>query len=121
MRTLKHGGDIKIGDFVAISYGHGFSFGWYCGEGKNTLQFFEYNMPLMSLIQYNQIKSDKAYHNHEKANSEEFNKNWIGKYYVKDWYWRVMKIENPEAIFTEQENLDRYIESKQILEQIKFI
>jgi len=121
MRTVKHGGDLKIGDFVAISYAYGFQFAWYCGEGENTLQFFEYNAPSSSLKYYNNVKQDAAYRNHDKANSEEFNKKWINKSYVRDWRWRVMKIENPESLFTEPEDLNRYIESKQILEQIKFI
>lgn len=121
MRTVKHGGDLEIGDFVAVSYAAGFTFGWYCGYGKNTLQYIEYHWPVTSLDQYNRIKQDPAYSDYEKANSEEFNKNWIAKNYVKDWNYRVMKIQDPEIIFTEQENLDKYREAKQILEQIKFI
>jgi hypothetical protein len=121
MRIVKHGGNLQIGDFVAISYGYGFDFGWYCGEGKNTLQFFQYTWVERSFAHYNDAKNNSAYHNHNKANSQEFNKSWIGKSYVKDWRYRVMKIENPEAIFTEQRDLEIYRESKQILEQIKFI
>lgn len=121
MRIVKHGGTLQIGDFVAISYSSGFTFGWYCGEGENTLQFFEYHWPCTRLNYYNQVKQDPAYRDHNKANSEEFDKNWITKSYVKDWRWRVMKIENPESIFTELQDLDHYIKSKQILENIKFI
>ena len=79
MRTVQRGGDLKIGDFVAISYAYGFEFAWYCGEGENTLQFFEYNAPSSSLKYYNNVKQDAAYRNHAKANSEEFNKKWIIK------------------------------------------
>ena len=121
MRTVKHGGDLQIGDFIAISYAAGFTFGWYCGYGQNTLQYFEYHWPSASFNHYIRAKNDSVYHNHEKANSEEFNKTWIAKNYVKDWRYRVMKIDNPESIFTEKEDLEKYIESKQILEQIKFI
>jgi len=121
MRTLNYGGDLKIGDFIAISYSSGFTLGWYCGEGANTLQFYETHWPASSLNQYNRVKADAAYRDHEKANSKEFDKSWIAKSYVMDWKWRVMKIENPESLFTESEDLNRYIESKQILEQIKFI
>jgi hypothetical protein len=121
MRIVKHGGNLQIGDFVAISYATGFTFGWYCGEGKNTLHYFEYQWPYRRLNYYNQVKQDPAYIDHNKANSEEFDKSWITKSYVKDWRWRVMKIENPESIFTEQEDLNNYKEAKQILEQIKFI
>ena len=121
MRTVKYGGDLQIGDFIAISYSAGFTLGWYCGDGKNTLQFFETHWPATSLDQYNRVKADAAYRDYDKANSEEFNKSWIAKSYVMDWKWRVMKIENPESLFTDPKDLNRYIESKQILEQIKFI
>ena len=121
MRIVKHGGKLEIGDFVAISYAAGFTFGWYSGHGKNTLHYFEYHWPITSLDQYNRVKQDPAYSDYEKANSEEFSKKWIFKSYVKDWRYRVMKIQDPEAIFTEQENLDKYRESKEILEHIKFI
>ena len=121
MRTVKHGGDLKIGDFIAISYSSGFTLGWYCGAGENTLQYFEYHWPVTSFDHYNNVKQDAAYRDHKKANSDEFSKNWIMKSYVMQWRWRVMKIQDPESIFTEQEDLDRYIKSKQILEQIKFI
>ena len=121
MRTVKYGGDIKIGDFIAISYSSGFTLGWYCGEGKNTLQIFETPWPATSLDYYNRVKADAAYTDHDKANSEEFDKSWIAKSYVNNWRLRVMKIEDPESLFTEPSDLNRYIESKQILEQIKFI
>jgi len=121
MRTVNYGGDLQIGDFIAISYSSGFTLGWYCGEGTNTLQFYETHWPASSLDQYNRVKADAAYRDHDKANSEEFDKSWIAKSYIMDWKWRVMKIENPESLFTEPEDLNRYIESRQILEQIKFI
>ena len=121
MRIVKHGGKLEIGDFVAISYASGFTFGWYCGHGQNTLHYFEYHWPVTSLDYYNRVKVDSSYRDYEKANSKEFNKNWITKSYIKDWRYRVMKIQHPESVFTEQENLDIYREAKQILEQIKFI
>ena len=121
MRTVNYGGDLKIGDFIAVSYNSGFTLGWYCGEGKNTLQFFETHWPSTSFDYYNRVKADKDYKQHEKANSEEFNKSWIAKSYVMDWKWRVMKIQDPESLFTDIEDLNKYIESRQILEQIKFI
>jgi hypothetical protein len=121
MREVKYGGQLQIGDFIAISYASGFTFGWYCGYGKNTLQFFEYNWPVISHDHYIRAKNDEAYSYHKKANSEEFSKNWINKSYVMQWNFRVMKIENPESVFTDQKDLDKYNEAKQILKQIKFI
>jgi hypothetical protein len=121
MRTVNYGGDLKIGDFIAVSYNSGFILGWYCGEGKNTLQFFETHWPSRSLDQYNRVKADAGYRDHDKANSEEFNKSWITKSYVMHWKWRVMKIQDPESLFTDIEDLNKYIESRQILEQIKSI
>ena len=40
MRTLKHGGQLEIGDFIAVSNGNHLDFGWYCGDGINTLQYY---------------------------------------------------------------------------------
>ena len=121
MRTVQYGGDLQIGDFIAICYTYGFDFGWYCGEGRGTLQFYQYRDVKIIFDQYNLAKNDPAYYYHEKANREEFNKKWIRKSYILNWEYRVMKIENPEFIFTEQKDLHTYRESKQILEQIKFI
>ena len=56
MRKVQHGGDLKIGDFIAISYSAGFTLAWYCGEGENTLQYFEYNTPFNSLKYYLPLK-----------------------------------------------------------------
>ena len=122
MKTVKYGGDLQIGDFIAICYQYGFGFGWYCGEGKTgTLQFFEYQWVERSFVHYNDAKAIPEYHNHYKANTEEFNKSWIGKTYILNWRWRVMKIENPESIFTDLKNLEIYKKSREILQQINFI
>lgn len=121
MRTIKYGSDLQIGDFVAVSYATGHVFGWYCGKGKNTLQYFEYKRIQRNLNYYNTCKSDHKYYHHLKANKEEFNKTWIAKNYVNNWEYRVMKIQDPESIFTEQRDLNEYRKAKQILEHIKFI
>ena len=122
MKTVKHGGNLQIGDFIVVSNNNRLIFGWYYGDGKDTLQYFEYDHPFIFLTYYNLAKNDASYQDHSRANSEEFKiKYWIPKTYVKDWRYKVMKIEDPESIFTEQEDLNKYLESKQILEQIKFI
>ncbi len=121
MKTVRYGGNLEIGDFIAITFATGFTFGWYVGEGKNTLQYYEYHQPKRCLDYYNTCKNDDKYYHHLKANEEEFNKTWIGKSYLLTWKYRVMKIENPESIFTNPDNLQTYLESKEILKTLNII
>ena len=122
MITLQYGGDLQIGDFVAISYASGFTLGWVLGKGKTgTLQFIEYRWPISSFDKYIKAKTDKAYYHHERANKEEFSAKWLHKSYVQHPRWRAIKIENPESLFTEKEDLNNYLESKQVLQQINLL
>lgn len=60
MRTLKHGGQLEIGDFIAVSNGNHFDFGWYCGDGINTLQYYYYRNPANAYDKYEEwLKMDK--------------------------------------------------------------
>jgi hypothetical protein len=122
MITLEHGGNLEIGDFIAIAYAQGFTFGWFTGEGKTgTLQYCEYHWPKRNLNYYNACKLDDKYSCHLKANKEEFNKTWLAKSYILSWNDRVMKIENPESVFIKTDDLQTYLESRDILKTINII
>jgi hypothetical protein len=122
MITLEHGGNLEIGDFIAIAYAQGFTFGWFTGEGKTgTLQYCEFYCPKRNLNYYNACKLDDKYRNHLKANKEEFNKTWLSKSYILNWKYRVMRIENPESVFIKTDDLQTYLESRDILKTINII
>ena len=122
MITVKHGGDLKVGDFVAIADGYRIALGWFVGEGRNgSLQYFDYFDPKASLERYNYTKADPVYQNYDKANKENFNMSWIHKCYITSIGFRVIKIQNPESIITDAVELNVYLESKQILKQINFL
>jgi hypothetical protein len=127
MRELKYGGQIVPGDFIAVSDGNYLNFGWYAGDGRNTLQYYTMRGPQSV---YNDYKTWLRYSDDEK------NKNkWMSKRYEKGFtmkcLWksfinsvhatRVMKITNIEDIFTNPEDRKEYEDSKQALITLKFI
>lgn len=127
MRTLKYGGVLHPGDFVAISNGNHITFAWYAGDGRGTLQFYSMAGPASAY---------KDYQGFLKYSDEEKSKNkWMCKRFEKGFttkcLWksyinsvhktRVMKLVNPEDIFTEQEDRENYERSKEVLITINFI
>jgi hypothetical protein len=126
---LKYGGDLQIGDFVAMSNGNYLTFGWYCGAGRGTLQYYYYRDPGSKFEAFQEWQngqprdiqswSGKRY---EKFgfSSKLFYKGYIYGSHVGQDGTRVMKVENPESIFTEQEDLESYRKSKEALIYIKF-
>jgi len=127
MRTLKYGGDLYPGDFVAISNGNHITFGWYAGDGRGgTLQYYYWGSPGNVYDTYQEwlLQSD-----------EEKKKNWRTKMYEKGFttkcLWksyinavhqsRVIKLTNVEDIFTEQEDREIYEKSKEVLLTLNFI
>lgn len=127
MRQLKYGGQIVPGDFIVISYGNYLDFGWYVGNGRGTLQYHTLRGPSVC---YDQYKTWLRYSDEEKSKNK-----WMTKRYEKGFtlkcIWksyinsvhstRVMKVTNPEDIFTEPEDRKMYEDSKQALITLKFI
>jgi hypothetical protein len=119
MRNLKFGGTLEIGDFIAISDGNHISFGWYCGDGLGTLQYYQYGTPRNAYEQYQEfvnnpdaMKSQYWTKKFEKG----FTRKCLWKAYINAVHsTRVMKITHPEEIFTEQEDRDRYEKSKEAM------
>jgi hypothetical protein len=127
MRTLKYGGVLHPGDFIAISGSNHMMFGWYVGDGHGTLQFYYMEGPART---YEDYKSWLNYSDEEKAKnkwaSRRFEKGFTTKCLWKSYInavhgTRVIKIERPEEIFTEQEDRDTYEKSKEALITLNFI
>lgn len=125
MRTLKHGGQLEIGDFIAVSNGNHLDFGWYCGDGINTLQYYYYRNPVCAYNQYedwlNQSEANRSAWK-TKRYTNGFTKKCLWKSYINAVHTtRVLKINNPEEIFTNKEDRDDYEKSKETLIKLNFI
>lgn len=125
MRTLKHGGQLEIGDFIAVSNGNHLDFGWYCGDGINTLQYYYYRNPVCAYNTYedwlNQSEANRSAWK-TKRYTNGFTKKCLWKSYINAVHTtRVLKINNPEEIFTNKEDRDDYEKSKETLIKLNFI
>ena len=128
MRELKYGGLIVPGDFIAISDGNHINFGWYAGNGiGGTLQYY---------TMYGPVRAYEDYETWSRYTDEEKNKNkWSSKRFEKGFtvkcLWksfinsehktRVIKITNVEDIFTEQEDIKAYQESKEVMIKLNLV
>jgi hypothetical protein len=127
MRTLKYGGDLHPGDFIAISDGNRISFGWYFGDGINrTLQYYYLYAPNHA---YDHYKQWSAMSDDVKASSW-YNKKYGKGFTIKCLYkgyinavhdTRIMKITNPEDIFTTLEDREIYEKSREVLIKLNFV
>lgn len=113
MRTLKFGGPLVPGDFIAVSEGNRISFGWYCGDGRGTLQYYYYGNPVYAFERYLQ----------KNNNSEEgFTKKHFWKSYISAVHTsRVIKLNNPEEIFTDAEEKEIFEKSREVMIKLNFI
>jgi hypothetical protein len=127
MRTLQYGGVLHPGDFIAISNGNHITFGWYVQDGRGTLQFYYMEGPART---YGDYQSWLAYSDEEKSKnkwaSKRFEKGFTTKCLWKSYInsvhkTRVMKVTNPEEIFTNKEDREIYEESKAALITLNFI
>jgi hypothetical protein len=125
---VRYGGDLQIGDFIMVA-GNGYtSFGWYAGRGRGTVQYYHYGVPGDRFKEFKDWEDGKL-DNHTWL-GEQFKKHgFSSKLFYKDYIYggginlngsRVVKMTDPESIFTEQEDLDRYRKSKEALISIKF-
>ena len=124
MRTLKYGGDLRPGDFIAISESNTISFGWYFGDGiGGTLQYYYLGSPEYHYNTYqdwNKITDSEVKKKHWRAKtySKGFTLKCIHKSYINAVHsTRVVKITNPEDIFTETKDRETYEKSKETLEK----
>ena len=127
MRQLKYGGQIVPGDFIAISDGNHINFGWYAGNGSGTLQYY---------TMYGPVRAYEDYQSWLKITDEEKKKNmWQSRRFSKGFttkcLWksyinsvhktRVMKLTNIEDIFTEQEDMKAYQESREVMIKLNLV
>ena len=127
MRELKYGGQIVPGDFIAISDGNHLNFGWYAGNGRGTLQYY----PMRGAMRcYEDYKSWLAMSDEEKAKNKWYSKRFekgftvkcLWKSYINSVHrTRVMKLTNIEDIFTEQEDIIEYQESREVMIKLNLV
>ena len=125
---VRYGGDLQIGDFIMIANSNYTTFGWYCGTGRNTIQYYQFRVPGDRLEEYQQWKAGNLKNYTWLA--ERFEKNgFTAKLFYKDYIYggginlngsRVVKIADPESIFTHPEDIEDYRKSKEALINIKF-
>ena len=125
MRQLKYGGQIFPGDFVVVSYQNHLDLGWYAGNGSGTLQYYHYRTPGMAKDRYEEWLNEEESKRSKLSNQtydKGFTRKCLWKSYINSVHaTRVMKIENPEQIFTEQEDMMDYEKSKEALLTLNFI
>lgn len=122
MRTLRYGGKLLPGDFIAVSNGNWLTFGWYAGDGRGTLQYYTMHAPASCYTNYEKFLQDPEKHRYYNRYEKGFTMKHLWKSYINAVHsTRVVKIENPESILTEQEDIENYQKSKEVLITLNFI
>lgn len=125
MRTLKYGGNIVPGDFIAVSNGNYINFGWYAGDGRGTLQYYDLNCPAGLHKDYLQFQKDRSHLSSWRVKQFEklgFSRKLLWKHYINAVHaTRVIKISHPEDIFTTPEDRKQYELSRQAMIELNFI
>jgi hypothetical protein len=125
---IRYGGDLQTGDFIIIANEKYTDFGWFVdNNGKGTLQYIYAKTPASALNQYRKYEANKSTCRSwiKERYKDGFTIKTIKKCYiygigVQNGGSRVVRIENPETMFTEQEDLELYLKSKEILNNLKF-
>lgn len=126
---IRYGGELRPGDFIAVSENSAYlQFGWYFGQGSGTLQYISIHSPGNTFEIYNDWKNGKEVNHWYKERFERhgftsklFYKSYIYGSGIDENGTRVMKIENPESVFTNPEDLEIYNKSKEALIHINFL
>lgn len=124
MRTIQYGGQLVPGDFIAVSNGNHMDFGWYCGDGSGTLQYYSIYTPKYAYERYENWLNDPEKDRYHRSNNYEkgFNVKHLWKAYINAVHkTRIVKLPSPEEIFTEREDRETYEKSKEILITLNFI
>ena len=127
MRQIKYGGNLRPGDFIAISDSNHLTFGWYFGDGVGgTLQYYYMSSPINSYESYQDwekmppVERQKSWHN--KKYNKGFSLKCLWKGYINAVHnTRVMKLTNPEEVFTEEKDRELYKQSKEVLIKLNFV
>lgn len=127
MNTLKIGDHLtlNIGDFIIISYSNSLDYGWYCGQGRNktTLQYYAIWSPSNALDNFKEYEQgDKCSWNVKRFEKHGFTSKSFFKSYINSYHKnRILKVTNPDDLFTDPERLKQYNNSKEALLKIKFL
>lgn len=122
-KKIIYGGDLQKGDFVVIACKNYLQFGWYIGPGTNTLQYYNVSELSCTINNFdNWVKNNKVYYNYKfdikGLTLKNLKKSYIPYYHI----YRMMKYYgDPELIFTNQIDLDKYLKAKEILHKLNFI
>jgi hypothetical protein len=125
---IRYGGDLQIGDFIMVANNNYTSFGWFCGTGSGTVQYYQFCVPGLRFKEFKDWETGSLNDHHWLK--ERFEKyGFSSKLFFKEYIYgggihfngsRVVKITDPESIFTEQEDIENYRKSKEALISIKF-
>jgi hypothetical protein len=123
MRTIRYGGQIEKGDFLIISYQNCIGFGWYIGEGKGTIHFYNLYAPKNYNEAYESYLKETK---HSKWSENKYEKGFNLKSVYKDYIYdtnefRIAKVNNPEEFFTNPNDFLTYEQSRDVLIKLKFI
>lgn len=128
---ITYGGKLQIGDLIMISNGNYLQPAWYAGEGSGTLQYYWLGQPVQSYNRYQDYlkksAEEKATHdNNYKSGYGCFSRGFtyknIWKSYVNAPHkTRFIKVNNPEEIFTDKEDLETYLEAREILINLNIV
>jgi hypothetical protein len=126
MRNIKYGGQIVPGDFVAIAFNNSIDFGWYCGNGRGTLQYYSFRIPKDAHERYEQWSILKEEDRKSKWQNKQYEKGFTTKCLWKSYInavhqSRVIKLTNVEDIFTEQEDRIDYEKSREAMIKLNLV
>lgn len=127
MKSLKLGQNVtlELGDFIIVASHNYLEYGWYCGTGRNTLQYYGLHWPGTALIEYeNHVsgKNDSPWIKLMIDKYKVFNSKFFGKTYITSYSEsRVMKVDNPDELFKNSHLSEKYKKSKEALIKIKFL
>lgn len=127
MRQLKYGGQIVPGDLILVAYGNYLDFGWYAGNGRGTVQYYTMRGPAVAYLEYEKwLKMSDKEKAENKWMTSRFIKGFTAKSFWKSYInsphpTRIMKVTNPEDIFTEQEDRELYERSKEVMIKINLV
>lgn len=127
MSTLKIGKHLtlEIGDFIVIAWGNRLDYGWYCGQGRDkcSLQYYTLLSPGGALEDFEKYEAgNETGWRTEKFKKHGFTSKCFYKSYLNSYYeGRIMKPANPDELFTNPEDIEKYNKSKEALIRIKFL
>lgn len=124
---LKYGGTLEFGDLVAISDGNYMSFGFYAGRGiGGTFQYYGIWSPTHAYNQYEDWLKMPEEQREKHWNSRRYKKGFTSKCITKSYInavrdSRIIKLTDPEGVFTDPGILEQYNQAKEILIKIGMI